>query len=56
MNEVRKCPWGAKIIGKMTAEKEWLEGKLQSLDLSDKKELIESKSIYIFQYQLNVNL
>ena len=37
----------AKIVGKMTVEKEWLEGKLQSLDLSDKKELIESKSIYI---------
>ena len=37
----------AKIVGKMTVEKEWLEGKLQSLDLSDKKELIESKLTYI---------
>jgi len=33
----------AKIVGKMTVEKEWLEGKLQSLGLSDKKELIEPK-------------
>jgi putative transposase len=31
----------------MTVEKEWLVGKLQSLDLSDKKELIESKLTYI---------
>ena len=31
----------------MTVEKEWLEGKLQSLDLSDKKELIESELNYI---------
>lgn len=37
----------AKIVGKMTVEKEWLEGKLQSLDLSDKKELIEPKLTYI---------
>lgn len=37
----------AKIVGKMTVEKEWLEGKLQSLDLSDKKELIESELTYI---------
>lgn len=37
----------AKIVGKMTVEKEWLEGKLQNLDLSDKKELIESKLTYI---------
>ena len=37
----------AKIVGKMTIEKEWLEGKLQNLDLSDKKELIESKLTYI---------
>ncbi len=37
----------AKIVGKMTVEKEWLEGKLQSLDLSDKKELIEPKLRYI---------
>ena len=26
----------AKIVGKMTVEKEWLEGKIQSLDLSDR--------------------
>ena len=31
----------------MTVEKEWLEGKLQSLGLSDKKELIEPKLTYI---------
>ena len=37
----------AKIVGKMTVEKEWLEGKLQSLGLSDKKELIEPKLKYI---------
>jgi len=37
----------AKIVGKMTVEKDWLEGKLQSLDLFDKKELIESKLTYI---------
>jgi putative transposase len=37
----------AKIVGKMTIEKEWLEKKLQSLDLSDKKELIEPKLTYI---------
>ena len=37
----------AKIVGKMTVEKEWLEGKLQSLGLSDKKELIEPKLTYI---------
>ena len=37
----------AKIVGKMTVEKEWLEGKLQSLDLSDKKELIESELTHI---------
>ncbi len=32
-----------KIVGKMTVEKEWLEKKLKSLDLSDKKPLIEPK-------------
>ncbi len=37
----------AKIVSKMTVEKEWLEEKLQSLDLSNKKELIESKLTYI---------
>ena len=37
----------ANMVGKMAVEKEWLEGKLQSLDLSDKKELIESKLNYI---------
>jgi len=30
-----------KIVGKMTVEKEWLEKKLRSLGLSDKKQLIE---------------
>jgi putative transposase len=32
-----------KIVGKMTVEKEWLEKKLKSLGLSDKKLLIEPK-------------
>ena len=32
-----------KIVGKMTVEKEWREKKLKSLDLSDKKQLIEPK-------------
>jgi len=32
-----------KIIGKVTVEKEWLEKKLKSLDLSNKKMMIESK-------------
>ncbi len=32
-----------KIVGKMTVEKEWLEKKLKSLGLSDKKEMIESE-------------
>lgn len=30
-----------KIVGKMTVEKEWLEKKLKSLGLSDKRQLIE---------------
>ena len=30
-----------KIVGKMTVEKEWLEKKLKSLGLSNKKQLIE---------------
>ena len=33
----------AKVVGKMTIEKEWLEKKLQSLGLSDKKIMIESE-------------
>ncbi len=32
-----------KIVGKMTVEKEWLEKKLKSLGLSDKKKLINPK-------------
>ena len=32
-----------KIVGKMTVEKEWLEKKLNSLGLSNKKQLIEPK-------------
>jgi len=32
-----------KIVGKMTVEKEWLEKKLKSLDLSDRKNMLESK-------------
>jgi transposase-like protein len=31
----------AKVVGKMTIEKEWLEKKLNSLSLSDKKTMIE---------------
>lgn len=33
----------AKIVGKMTVENDWLSGKLASLDLSNKKALVESK-------------
>lgn len=31
----------AKTVGKMTVENEWLTGKLQSLDLSNKQEIVE---------------
>ena len=31
----------AKTVGKLTVEKEWLEGKLKSLDLSTKREMVE---------------
>jgi len=31
----------AKTVGKMTVENEWLMGKLQSLDLSNKQEMVE---------------
>ena len=31
----------AKTVGKMTVENEWLSGKLQSLDLSSKQEIVE---------------
>lgn len=33
----------AKVVGKMTVERDWLSGKLNSLDLSIKKTLVESK-------------
>jgi putative transposase len=33
----------AKTVGKMTVELEWMEGKLKSLDSSNKKDLIEPK-------------
>ncbi len=33
----------AKVVGKLTIEKDWLSGKLKSLDLSKKKEMIESE-------------
>ena len=33
----------AKVVGKMTIEKDWLEKKLKSLDLSDRKNMIESE-------------
>ena len=32
----------AKKVGQLTIEKDWLQGKLRSLDSSDKKEIIES--------------
>ena len=32
-----------KIVGKMTVEKEWLEKKLKSLGLSDRKSMVEPK-------------
>ena len=34
----------AKTVGKMTVENEWLTGKLQSLDLSDKQEIVEAQA------------
>jgi len=34
----------AKKVGTLTIEKEWLEGKLVSLDLSIKKEMIDSQA------------
>lgn len=37
----------AKTVGKMTVELEWMEGKLKSSDLSDKKEMIDSELIDI---------
>lgn len=33
----------AKVVGKLTVERDWAVGKLKSLDSSSKKELIESK-------------
>ena len=33
----------AKVVGKMTVELEWMEGKLESLDLYDKRVIIESE-------------
>jgi len=33
----------AKVVGTLTVEKEWLQGKLESLGLSDKKEFVEPK-------------
>jgi len=33
----------AKKVGQLTIEKDWLQGKLRSLDSSDKKEIIESE-------------
>jgi len=37
-----------KIVGRMTVEKEWLEKKLRSLGLSDRKVLIEAKHTNVF--------
>lgn len=31
----------AKVVGKMTVERDWVVGKLKSLGLSDRKELVE---------------
>ena len=33
----------AKVVGKMTVERDWLQGKLKGLDLSDKQALVETK-------------
>ena len=33
----------AKVVGQLTVEKDWAVGKLKSLDLSNKKSLVESK-------------
>ena len=33
----------AKALGRTTVERDWAVGKLKSLDLSDKKELVDSK-------------
>ena len=35
----------AKVVGKITLEKEWLEGKLRGLDLLSKKKLIDSNDL-----------
>ena len=31
----------AKVVGKITVERDWLQGKLKSLDLSNKREIVE---------------
>ena len=31
----------ARVVGKITVERDWLQGKLKSLDLSDKQDLVE---------------
>ena len=33
----------ARVVGKITVERDWLEGKLKGLDLSDKQALVETK-------------
>lgn len=33
----------AKVVGKLTVEKDWLSGKLKSLDLSKRKKMVESE-------------
>ena len=33
----------AKVVGKLTIEKDWLSGKLKSLDLSKRKKMVESE-------------
>ena len=44
----------AKKVGKLTVELEWTTKKLNSLDLSNKKDLVESK-LNKYQLQDNVN-
>ena len=41
MNEVRKCPWGAKKVGQLTLEKDWAVGKLKDLDSSKRLEIVD---------------
>lgn len=44
----------AKALGKTTIERDWAVGKLESLDLSNKKELVESKQSLSIASQCNL--